>query len=252
VKASAGENWDDLVGFCVEKGWGGLENLSLIPGNAGTGPVQNIGAYGVEIRDTLYELSAIELQTGQRVVFNADACRFGYRDSIFKTREKGRYIITDVTFRLKKNPILCLGYGNIREELAAMKVERPDIRTVREAVCSIRRRKLPDPRVTGNAGSFFKNPLIPEPQFRILLEKFPAMVSFPQENGVKLAAAWLIESCGWKGKRAGDAGVCPTQPLVLVNYGNATGQEIYKLACEIRESVAGKFGITLEMEVNVI
>ncbi|MCX6243989.1 MAG: UDP-N-acetylmuramate dehydrogenase [Bacteroidetes bacterium] len=252
VRANAGEQWDDLVRFCVEKGWGGLENMSLIPGNAGTSPVQNIGAYGVEIKDRLVELTSWDLQTNVKKIFTNEECRFGYRDSIFKTIYKGRYVILDVTFRLKKNPVLCLDYGNIKDELVAMNIEKPDIAAVREAVCTIRRRKLPDPLVAGNAGSFFKNPVIPESQFLELKEKFLAIVSFPQNDGIKLAAAWLIESCGWKGKREGDAGVHPNQPLVLVNYGNATGQEILQLSQEVKDSVYQKFGVLLETEVNVI
>jgi UDP-N-acetylmuramate dehydrogenase len=252
VKASAGENWDDFVSFCVDKGWGGIENLSAIPGNAGTSPVQNIGAYGVEMKDTFVQLEAFDLESKGIKILSKDDCRFGYRESIFKSQNKGRYIILNVTFRLTKRPILCLDYGNIRNELAIMKVTNPGIKDVREAVCRIRADKLPDPKVTGNAGSFFKNPVIPPQQYESLKQSFPGIVSFGQNGNIKLAAAWMIEQCGWKGKQKGNAGVHPTQPLVLVNLGNATGLEIINLADKIRQSVYEKFGIMLETEVNII
>jgi len=252
VKASAGENWDELVKFCVDNGWGGLENLSAIPGNAGTSPVQNIGAYGVEMKDTFRELEAFDLESREKRIFLKEECGFGYRESIFKLQYKGRFIILNVTFRLSKKPLLCLDYGNIREELSLMKVSHPGIANVRKVVCRIRSRKLPDPAVTGNAGSFFKNPVILLPQFENLKQSFPGIVSFPQEGKIKLAAAWMIEQCGWKGKRAGNAGVHSTQPLVLVNHGNATGMEIVNLSDKIRKSVFEKFGIMLETEVNIL
>jgi len=251
VQASTGENWDDFVGFCVDHGWGGIENLSAIPGNTGTSPVQNIGAYGVEMKDTFVQLEAFDLETRGIKILSKDDCRFGYRESIFKSQNKGRYIILNVTFRLTKKPILCLDYGNIRKELAIMKVTDPGIKDVREAVCRIRADKLPDPKVTGNAGSFFKNPVIPPQQHEKLKQSFPEIVSFKQNGNIKLAAAWMIEQCGWKGKRKGNAGVHSTQPLVLVNLGNATGLEIINLGNEIRQSVYQKFGIMLETEVNV-
>ncbi len=252
VKASAGENWDDLVKFCVGNGWGGLENLSAIPGNAGTSPVQNIGAYGAEMKDTFCELEAFDLESRGKRIFTKGECGFGYRESIFKLQYKNRFIILNVTFRLKKKPVLCLDYGNIREELSLMKVDHPRIADVREAVCHIRSRKLPDPAVTGNAGSFFKNPVILLQQFENLKQSFPGVVSFPQEEKIKLAAAWLIDQCGWKGKQVGNAGVHSTQPLVLVNLGNATGLEIMNLGENIRKSVYKKFGVMLEREVNII
>lgn len=251
VKAEAGENWDDLVKFCVEKGWGGLENLSAIPGNAGTSPVQNIGAYGVEMKDTFDELEAFDLTSKEKRTFKNDECEFGYRESIFKLKQKGRFIILNVTFCLSKKPHLFLDYGNIREELTRMNIDHPDIANVREAVCQIRARKLPDPDVIGNAGSFFKNPVILQDQFEILKKSFPGIVSFPQSGKIKLAAAWMIEQCGWKGKRIGNAGVHATQPLVLVNHGNATGTEIMNLGEEIKKSVFERFGVNLETEVNV-
>jgi UDP-N-acetylmuramate dehydrogenase len=252
VRSSAGEKWDDLVNFCVTNGWGGLENLSAIPGNAGTGPVQNIGAYGAEMKDTFENLEAFDLEKKEKKTFTKEGCEFGYRDSIFRSEVKSRFIILNVTFRLRKDAVLCLDYGNIREELALMKIDHPGIGDVREAVCRIRSRKLPDPGVTGNAGSFFKNPVIPIDEFEKLKGSFPGIVSFPQEGKIKLAAAWLIEQCGWKGKRTGNAGVHSTQPLVLVNHGNATGKEILLLSEEIRKSVCEKFGVILETEVNII
>jgi UDP-N-acetylmuramate dehydrogenase len=252
VKAEAGENWDDLVKHCVDQGWGGLENLSAIPGNAGTSPVQNIGAYGVEMKDACAELEAYDTESGEKRIFSNRECAFGYRESIFKSTYKGKFIILNVTFRLSKKPVLCLGYGNIRPELSDMNADEPGIAEVREAICRIRARKLPDPAIIGNAGSFFKNPVILPEQFEKLSKSFPGIVSFPQEGKIKLAAAWMIEQCGWKGIRRGNAGVHETQPLVLVNHGNASGAEIMELGEEIRKSVFEQFGVTLETEVNVI
>jgi UDP-N-acetylmuramate dehydrogenase len=252
VKACAGEHWDDLVLFCVERGWGGLENLSAIPGNAGTSPVQNIGAYGVEMKDTFSGLEAFDLESNEKRIFSNPECKFGYRDSIFKSKFIKRFIILNVTFRLSKKPVLHLDYGNIREELEHMKADHPGIKQIREAICSIRARKLPDPAVTGNAGSFFKNPVMTSAQFEKLKRSFPGIISFQQDGKIKLAAAWMIEQCGWKGKRVGNAGVHSTQPMVLVNHGNATGPEILQLSNEIRKSVYEKFGVMLETEVNII
>jgi UDP-N-acetylmuramate dehydrogenase len=252
VKAEAGENWDELVMHCVENGWGGLENLSAIPGNAGTSPVQNIGAYGVEMKDACFELEAFDFESKEKRIFSNPECEFGYRESIFKSKYKGRFIILNVTFRLSKKPVLCLGYGNIREELDQMKVIEPSIADVREAVCRIRARKLPDPAVTGNAGSFFKNPVVLPEQFEKLKTSFPGIVSFPQDGKKKMAAAWMIEQCGWKGKRIGNAGVHASQPLVVINHGNATGKEILNLGEEVQKSVFEKFGVMLEREVNLV
>jgi UDP-N-acetylmuramate dehydrogenase len=251
VRAASGENWDDLVKFCVGKGWGGLENLSMIPGNVGTGPIQNIGAYGVEIKDVIFDIEAIHLETLEKVVLSMEQCEFGYRDSIFKGKEKGKYFILNVSFRLSKHPELKLDYGTICDELKIMNRLNPTISDVREAVCRIRGRKLPDPVKIGNAGSFFKNPVISKDQFLRLKEQYPAVISYPQANGCKIAAGWLIEQCGWKGKRYGDAGVHDTQALVLVNYGKATGEEILSLGYRIIDSVEKKFGIRLEPEVNI-
>ena len=251
IRAASGENWDGFVNFCVSKGWGGLENLSMIPGNVGTGPIQNIGAYGVELKDKIEDLEALRIETLEKVVLSKEQCEFGYRDSIFKGRERGKYFILNVRFRLSKQPELKLDYGTIREELQAMNRINLTISDVREAVCSIRHRKLPDPVRIGNAGSFFKNPVIPVQQFINLKERFPEIVTFQQKDGVKIAAAWMIEQCGWKGKRFGDAGVHENQPLVLVNYGSATGDEILSLSNRIIDSIEEKFGIRLDPEVNV-
>ena len=251
VRVAAGENWDDFVRYCVEKGWGGLENLSLIPGNVGTGPIQNIGAYGVEIKDVILDIEVFRIETMVKTVLSGEECEFGYRDSIFKGRDKGKYFILSVRFRLSKHPDLKLDYGAIREELQAMKVSDPTIADVRNAVCRIRQRKLPDPQKTGNAGSFFKNPVVSEAKYLELKERYPSIVSYPSGACYKIAAAWMIEHLGWKGKRAGDAGVHEHQPLVLVNYGSATGKEILQLADMVSESVFNEFGVRLETEVNV-
>ena len=253
VKASAGENWHEFVTYCVNEGFGGLENLSLIPGNVGSCPIQNIGAYGVEVKDSIISLEAVDLQTGELKVFSRGDCHFGYRDSIFKRDLKAKILIWTVTFELKLSPVVHIDYGAIKQELAEMHVENPGIADVSVAVCNIRRSKLPDPVLLGNAGSFFKNPTIDEKSAERLLEAFPKMVLFPLNDGrVKLAAGWLIEQCGWKGFREGDAGVHQSQALVLVNYGTATGSNMLTLAHRIQNSVYERFGVKLEMEVNVI
>ncbi len=252
IRANAGEHWDDLVKYCVDNGWGGLENLSLIPGNVGTCPVQNIGAYGVEIKDVIDSVEAFNIETLERRIFSADECELNYRDSVFKGKLKGKFIILNVSFRLNKNPLLSLDYANIRDELKQMNVDKPDIRNVREAIIRIRRRKLPDPAEIGNAGSFFKNPTVTEEAYFLLKSKFPNLVSYDQNGTYKIPAGWMIDQCGWKGKRFGDAGVHKDQALILVNYGNATGEQILNLSKLIRESVYEKFGILLEYEVNII
>jgi UDP-N-acetylmuramate dehydrogenase len=252
ITANAGEKWDDLVKYSVGQGWGGLENLSLIPGNTGTSPVQNIGAYGSEMKDVLHSVEAIHLETHEKRLFSPAECKLDYRESVFKGSLKDQYMILKVSFMLSKRPVLNLGYAQIREELDVMKVDHPAILSVREAVIRIRRRKLPDPAEIGNAGSFFKNPVISEEKFIELKDRFPAVVFYIQNKAHKIPAAWMIEQCGWKGKRFGDAGVHLHQPLVLVNYGNATGKDILDLAQRIRESVFERFGIMLEQEVNVI
>lgn len=253
VTAAAGENWHEFVSWCVSRGYGGLENLSLIPGNVGSCPIQNIGAYGVEIKDCFHSLEAVDLQTGECRTYTTEECNFGYRDSIFKSELKGKVAIWSVTFRLQLNAEVHIEYGAIRQELAAMGIESPGIVDISNAVCAIRRSKLPDPKLIGNAGSFFKNPTVEAKVVKKLLETFPALVSYPVDNDkVKLAAGWLIEQCGWKGFRDGDAGVHKNQALVLVNYGNATGSNILTLAHRIQNSVFERFGVKLEMEVNVI
>ena len=310
VTAQAGENWDDFVHYCIQNGWAGLENLSLIPGTVGAAPIQNIGAYGVEVGEFIEHVHVMEVQHARQRWITNPECRFGYRDSIFKKDLKGKVIVMSVTFRLKrfalhlshpeqagaaireqellKHPVsLRLDYGDIRSELKAMQVEVPAPGDVRNAVIAIRRRKLPDPAVIGNAGSFFKNPVITVEEFERLQREFPGIPGYsglqpktgtisdpdheqiPQPSqehipvpaegvgefspkNVKVPAAWLIDQCGWKGYRRGDAGVHQNQPLVLVNYGIATGTEIAALAREILTSVKEKFGIDLEFEVNIL
>ncbi len=253
IKASAGENWHEFVNYCVNKGFGGLENLSLIPGSVGSCPIQNIGAYGVEVKDSFRSLEALDMQTGKLQVFSKEECRFGYRDSIFKKDLKGKNAICSVTFELTLNPEVHLEYGAIKQELADMGIQNPGIADVSKAVCNIRESKLPDPKILGNAGSFFKNPTVDQEIVDKLVETFPKMVFYPLgDQKVKLAAGWLIEQCGWKGFREGDAGVHEKQSLVLVNYGNATGSSILTLAHRIQNSVYERFGVKLEMEVNVI
>lgn len=254
VKAMAGENWESFVEYCVEKGWGGLENLTLIPGNVGTSPMQNIGAYGVELKDVFYELEAIEISTGKIHTFSALDCQFGYRDSFFKQQGKGRFIITSVTFQLtKKNHLIRTLYGQVKQELENREIHNPGINDIMEVIQHIRRSKLPDPTVLGNAGSFFKNPILSKDVYSELVENWPELPAYEDACGnVKTAAAWLIERAGWKGYREGDAGVHQNQALVLVNYGNASGKQIIDLARKIQSSVMEKFGVFLEMEVNII
>lgn len=253
VRAAAGEVWHDLVMYCIRNNYAGLENLSLIPGNVGASPMQNIGAYGVEIKDCFEELQAIHIKEKFIRTFNREECRFGYRESVFKRELKDEYVITSVTYRLSKKPVFKISYGAIEKELEQMGVKELNIQAISEAVCAIRSSKLPDPKIIGNAGSFFKNPEISAAQHKALKTKFPELVAYPLENGnVKLAAGWLIEKCGWKGKRIGDAGVHALQALVLVNYGNATGKEIYDLSQQILESVFNTFNVTLEREVNIL
>jgi UDP-N-acetylmuramate dehydrogenase len=252
VKAGAGENWHQFVIFCIQRNLAGVENLSLIPGNVGASPMQNIGAYGVEIKDVFHDLEAYQIKSGRVVTFSHADCGFGYRESVFKNKHKGEYIILSVTFRLNKVPRYNTSYGAIEDELQRMN-EGVSIQTISQAVINIRTSKLPDPAKIGNAGSFFKNPTIPEKQFDDLKKNHPGLPAYPQGHGlVKIAAGWLIEQCGWKGFRKGDAGVHEKQALVLVNYGNASGREIFDLSNEIKKSVLKKFGIELEREVNVI
>lgn len=253
VKAGAGESWHLFVLHCIAQGYVGVENLSLIPGSVGASPMQNIGAYGVEIKDVFHELEALHLQEGTLHRFNVSDCAFGYRESVFKKKLKGQFIITSVTFRLYKTPRFNTSYGAIAQELERMGATELSIGLISQAVINIRSAKLPDWKVTGNAGSFFKNPVIANEQFQAIKASFPDVVHFPAGgDAIKLAAGWLIEQCGWKGFRKGDAGCYPKQALVLVNYGQATGAEIYDLSQDIIESVQQKFGVQLEREVNIV
>ncbi|HOP57968.1 MAG TPA: UDP-N-acetylmuramate dehydrogenase [Bacteroidales bacterium] len=251
ISAAAGVLWDKLVEWTVSKGLWGLENLSLIPGQTGAAAVQNIGAYGAEIKDSIIRIKTVSAIDGSIKYFDRDECRFGYRKSIFKTSEKGKYLITRVYFRLSTVPVMRLEYGSLKNELK--KSFKPDPSIVRKAVIRIRRNKLPDHELIGNAGSFFKNPVLKSAEAERIKKKFPDLPCYTEPTGdIKLAAAWLIEKTGWKGKRLGDAGVYDKQALVLVNYGNASGQQIFDLSEMIRTSVYEKFGIRLQREVEVI
>ena len=253
LRAGAGVNWHQFVLYCVEQNLGGVENLSLIPGNVGASPMQNIGAYGVEIKEVFEELEAFHLNDRSHVHFTKSDCEFGYRESVFKRKFKNEFVILNVTCKLRKHPLFNTSYGAVNQELEQMGVKELSVQAISQAVINIRSSKLPDPKLIGNAGSFFKNPQIPNSGFRNLQKEFPSIVAYPLENGdVKLAAAWLIEQCGWRGYRRGDAGCHSKQALVLVNYGTATGKEIYVLSEEILQSVKSKFGIELEREVNII
>jgi UDP-N-acetylmuramate dehydrogenase len=268
IRVAAGEDWDGLVEFCVNRGWGGLENLSGIPGQVGSSPIQNIGAYGSELRDHFVYLEAINLCTGEIIKYDAETCQFGYRDSLFKRALKGRIAITHVVLSLQKNPRLNLSYQALKQRFQDTPEEEITLAKVRQAVLDIRASKLPDPKVIGNAGSFFKNPLVSPTKLDELKDRFPGIIYYltpwpplqlergnrgPGGEGgeAKLAAGWLIEQCGWKGFRRGDAGVHKDQALVLVNYGKASGRDILDLAMEIQRSVQEKFGVDIEREVNV-
>ncbi|MCF6168189.1 UDP-N-acetylmuramate dehydrogenase [Lutibacter sp.] len=252
VTAEAGENWHEFALWCISQNYGGLENLSLIPGNVGTSPIQNIGAYGVEIKDTFYQLEALEIETGKTKIFTKDECNFGYRNSIFKNELKGKYIIVNVTFKLtKNNHKLTTSYGAINSYLKSK--ETPTIKDISDAVIAIRQSKLPNPKEIGNSGSFFKNPVISKVHFKTLKENYPEIPHYIiNDNEIKIPAGWLIEQCGFKGKRFGDAGVHAKQALVLVNYGNATGKEIVSLAKKIQQKVKKIFNVEIEIEVNII
>jgi len=256
VTAGSGENWHSFVMACVEKELGGIENLSLIPGTVGAAPVQNIGAYGVELKDVFISLDAFNLRTGEIITLNKDQCNFGYRESIFKQVAKGRYFVTSVTLRLKKPGFhkLSMNYGAINQVLQDMEVATPTIADISKAVVSIRSSKLPDPKVIGNAGSFFKNPEVAEAKAQALLDENPLMPTYPAQHAgyKKIAAGWLIEQCGWKGRSLGNAAVHQLQALVLTNPGHATGKEVKDLAEAIQQSVKEKFGVALETEVNII
>lgn len=253
LRSGAGENWHQLVQYAVQQNWGGLENLSLIPGNVGASPMQNIGAYGVEIKEVMQELHAWHIYDQQLVTFSNADCVFGYRESVFKRKFKNEFVILNVTYKLRKQPVFHISYGAIQQELEKMGVKELSVKAISDAVIQIRSSKLPDPKVTGNAGSFFKNPSVSVNQYQQLKQEFPEIVAYPNADGTfKLAAGWLIEQCGWKGYRKGDAGCHAKQALVLVNYGSAAGSEIVALSKEITASVQEKFQVTLETEVNII
>ena len=250
IKAAGGENWHELVLWCIERNFCGIENLSLIPGTVGASPIQNIGAYGVELKDVFQELEAVNLETGDSRTFSLEECHFGYRDSIFKQELKGKYFISSVSLKLSRNANFKIAYGDLKNVLGD---DTLTLSAISNAVIKIRTSKLPDPKEIGNAGSFYKNPVIPIHQFRNLLEKYPELPSYPAPNSdmVKIPAGWLIERAGWKGYKRGNIGVHEKQALVLVNYGGGKGSEIYQLALDIKADVFEKFGVEIEPEVNV-
>ena len=261
VTVNAGENWHDFVHWCLSKNYGGIENLSLIPGSVGTSPIQNIGAYGVEVKDVITKVEAIEIASGKKMHFSHADCQFSYRNSVFKNELKGKVVITSVSFKLrKKNHQINTSYGAIEKELKNNNISNPTIRDISEAVIKIRNSKLPDPNKIGNSGSFFKNPVVSSKQFKKLQEKYPSIPFYKQDltttnqkdGFYKIPAGWLIETAGYKGKRFGDYGVHEKQALVLVNYDNAHGNDIFNLAKKIQKSIFEIFEIRLEIEVNVI
>ena len=252
LEVGAGENWHYFVSYCVHKGWGGIENLSLIPGTVGASPIQNIGAYGVEVKDTINSVVAYDTLHAKWETFTNIACAFGYRNSLFKVNSN-RYIITQVQFKLQKQPTLKTDYGVIREVLHEKNIKNPSLIDIANAINQIRTSKLPDPKKLGNAGSFFKNPTIPKLQLAQLKNQFPELVAYPiSDNEYKLAAGWLIEAAGWKGVKKGNVGCYEKQALVIVSYGIESGKEVYAFSEAILQSVKKKFGITLEREVNII
>lgn len=253
LRVGAGENWHELVRYCVDNGWGGIENLSLIPGMVGAAPIQNIGAYGAELKDVFESLDALEINGGKKLIFNKEECRFGYRDSIFKNELKGKLIITAVELKLSKNPEINTSYGALQTRLKEKGITDPGIRDISDTVIEIRNSKLPDPADIGNAGSFFKNPVVSHRVFGRLQQAYPEVPGYPVEDDrVKVPAGWLIEETGWKGKIVGNTGTYEQQALVIVNHGGASGSEILELAKAIRTSVKEEFGIELVPEVNII
>lgn len=253
VKSGAGENWHSFVLHCIERNWSGIENLSLIPGNVGASPIQNIGAYGVELESVFLSLEAFHLQEQKVYTFTKNDCEFGYRDSVFKRRYKDQFAILSVCFKLKKHPVFHISYGAIQQELEKLGIKDLSIQAISNAVINIRSSKLPDPKLIANAGSFFKNPETDAAKYDELKSNHPGIIAYVLPNArYKLAAGWMIEQCGWKGIRKGDAGCHAQQALVLVNYGTATGKQVYDLSEEIVLSVKEKFGITIEREVNII
>lgn len=253
VKSNAGVVWHSFVLHCIQNQWAGVENLSLIPGSVGACPIQNIGAYGVEIKDVFHSLAAMHADTGELRTFDHSACAFGYRDSVFKNEEKGKWIILSVTFQLKKHPVWNTQYGDIQKEMERLGYATPTLVGISQSVINIRQSKLPDPKVLGNAGSFFKNPVIEESLYLDLKKQFENMPAYPAGPGkVKVPAGWLIEQAGWKGYQDSTCGVNAKQALVLVNFGTATGNEVYDLSTKIVEDIARRFQITLEREVNIL
>ncbi|MEI8270957.1 MAG: UDP-N-acetylmuramate dehydrogenase, partial [bacterium] len=252
VKSMGGEWWNDLVNFAVDSGCWGIENLSLIPGTVGATPVQNIGAYGVELKDSIENVEAYEIETGKNKIFTKEECEFGYRDSVFKSKLKGKYFISAIVLKLNKSENKNVRYRALQEYLDINKIEVHSAKDVSNAVAEIRRSKLPDPKITGNAGSFFKNVYVDEEKLAELIKEYPEIPSFQENKMIKIPSGWLIEKCGWKGKRIGNVGVHDKQALVLVNHGGATGEEIKKIAFEIIDSVYKKFGLKLTPEVNLI
>lgn len=253
LQIGAGENWHETVLYCVNKGWGGIENLSLIPGTVGAAPIQNIGAYGVELQEVFESLEAVELASGEKRIFNKQDCRFGYRDSIFKNELKDKYVVTAVTLKLSKKPSVNTSYGAISSELESRGIENPDIRDISDVVIGIRNSKLPSPEDLANAGSFFKNPIVSRQKFEHLRHQYPSMPGYELNTiETKIPAGWLIEQAGLKGKVFGNAGTYKQQALVIVNHGGATGEEILELANKIRTAVKNKFGIELVPEVNIV
>lgn len=253
IKVNGGEIWHDLVKHTVDHGWGGIENLSLIPGTVGAAPIQNIGAYGVELKDTLAEVEVLELSTGKILKFENADCKFGYRDSIFKDEQyKGKYFVLSIVLKLSKHPSLNSSYGEIEKTLVAKGIKDPTLRDMHEAIIHIRSNKLPDPKIIGNAGSFFKNPIITNEVFELVKSKHPNAPSYKvDDHHVKLPAGWLIDQCGWKGKRVGHVGCYEKQALVIVNHGGATGGEIWDFAQGVQRDVEEKFGVGIEVEINV-
>ncbi len=253
VEAGAGEIWNNLVKFCVDKNFGGIENLTLIPGTVGAAPIQNIGAYGQELSETFDSLSGIFIETGEKKVFKKSDCEFSYRSSLFKKELKNKFVITKIRLRLNKNPETNTSYKILKEHLSDNQILNPTIKDISKSVAEIRISRLPNPAKIGNAGSFFKNPVVNKETSYKLLSEYPDIVNFPlEEGGNKLSSGWLIEKCGWKGRRVGDVGTSPEHALIICNFGNATGAEILEFTMRIKEEVANKFGIKLEEEVNIL
>ncbi len=252
LKVMGGGSWPDWVDYCVERGLGGIENLSLIPGTIGAAPIQNIGAYGVEVKEVVDNVEIFDVEKGETRIVTNQGCEFAYRNSLFKKSVKGKYFVLSVTFKLSRKPTLNLNYAPLKSYFEGRDTESISVLEVSEAVKRIRRSKLPNPDKLGNAGSFFKNPVVKNSRLQKLLKTYPEIPHYPfDKNSSKLAAGWLIERCGWKGKRIGDAGVHDKQALVLVNYGSASGEEVVNLATEVKKSVEKEFGVRLEFEVNV-